>query len=138
MTGVGARLLDEESTSGVVGMQRGLGREDFGGITWFLGGEQRGITRSQCVKGEGGLKEINRPPPNHTKDSYLFILFRFCFCLVLNQNHHVQQPVRPEIELLPQGLSQNIDITASFSQRVLSEVERFCHDSHEHRLSHVP
>ena len=67
-------------------------------------GEQRGITRSQCVKGERGLKEINRPPPpNHTKDSYLFILFRFCFCLVLNQNHHVQQPVRPEIELLPQG-----------------------------------
>ena len=75
MTGVGARLLDEESTSGVVGMQRGLGREEFGGITWFLGGEQRGITRSQCVKGEGGLKEINPPPPPTTPKIHTFL---FC------------------------------------------------------------
>ena len=104
MTGVGARLLDEESTSGVVGMQRGLGREEFRGITWFLGGNRGGSLAHSVLRGERGLKEINRPPPpNHTKDSYLFILFRFCFCLVLNQNHHVQQPVRPEIELLPQG-----------------------------------
>ena len=35
MTGVGARLLGEESTSGVVGMQRGLGREEFGGSHGF-------------------------------------------------------------------------------------------------------
>ena len=38
------------------------------------GGEQRGITRSQCVKGEGGLKEINRPPPITPK------IHTFLFC----------------------------------------------------------
>lgn len=102
------------------------------------GGNREGSLANSVLRGKGGLKEIDTPPPNYTNDSYLFILFRFCFCLLLNQNHHVQQPVRPEIELLPESLSQNIDISASFSQRVLSEVERSCHDSHEHRLSHVP
>ena len=38
-------------------------------------GEQRGITRSQCVKGEGGLKEINRRPPPTTPKIHTFL---FC------------------------------------------------------------
>ena len=42
-------------------------------------GEQRGITRSQCVKGEGGLKEINCPPQPHQR----FIPFYFVQILFL-------------------------------------------------------
>ena len=39
-------------------------------------GEQRGITRSQCVKGERGLKEINRPPAPPTTPK----IHTFLFC----------------------------------------------------------
>ena len=80
MTGVGARLLDEESTSGVVGMQRGLGREEFRGITWFLGGNRGGSLAHSVLRGERGLKEINRPPPQpHQR----FIPFYFVQILFL-------------------------------------------------------
>lgn len=75
MTGVGARLLDEESTSGVVGMQRGLGREEFRGITWFLGGNRGGSLAHSVLRGERGLKEINRPPPPTTPKIHTFL---FC------------------------------------------------------------
>ena len=64
---LGAKLLDEESTFGVVGMQREPRREEFGGITWFSGGnrEREGSLANSVLRGKGGLKEIDTPPQLH-------------------------------------------------------------------------
>ena len=56
-------MLGEESTVGVVGMQRGPRREEFGGLTWFSGGNREGSLANSVLRGKGGLKEIDTPPP---------------------------------------------------------------------------
>ena len=44
-------MLDEESIFGVIGMQRGLRREEFGGITWFSGGNRGGSLANSVLRG---------------------------------------------------------------------------------------
>ena len=44
-------MLDEESIFGVVGMHRGLRREEFGGITWFSGGNRGGSLTNSVLRG---------------------------------------------------------------------------------------